>query len=491
MAKPLDNLLARLRGQGSRAPTKTLGVPGTAIWGGFIQEKELNSALTGTEKYTTYSEILANTSIVAAGTRYFLNLVAKADWNFEPSEADTDGKFAEMAEEMLTDDPSTPWHRIIRRAAMYRFYGFSIQEWTARRREDGLLTLADVAPRAQLTIEKWDVDVEGGVLGAIQRSPQNMQELYLPRQKLMYMVDDTLSDSPEGLGLFRHLVAPAQRLARYEQLEGFGFETDLRGIPIGRGPFTELQSQVEEGTISKAQRESIESPLRTFVQNHIRTTSLGLLLDSAVYESEDDAATPSSQRLWDVDLLKGSATSFQENASAIERLNREMARILGVEQLMLGSDSTGSFALSQDKTNSFFLLVDGTLTEIENQIKDDLLTTVWRLNGWDDEMMPELGTDAVRHTDVAEVAATLRDMATAGATLDERDPVIDAVRELLGMPGRPPEILEEIEEDAVLLREQSNAAAQAQIDQINNGGTPSADGTEDELPEDETQNGRE
>jgi len=485
MAKPLDNLLSRIRGGNKKpSPTKTIGVPGTAIWGGYIQEKELNSALTGSEKYTTYSEILANTSIVAAGTRYFLNLVAKADWTFTPSEADTDGQWAELAEEMLTDDPATPWHRIVRRAAMYRFYGFSIQEWTARRRDDGKLTFADVAPRAQLTIEKWDTDVEGNVLGAIQRSPQSMKELYLPRQKLLYMVDDTLSDSPEGLGLFRHLVAPSQRLARYEQLEGFGFETDLRGIPIGRGPFTELQEQVEDGTISKEQRVQIEKAMRTFIQNHIKTQSLGLLLDSAVYTSEDDKETPSSQKMWDIELLKGSATSFAENASAIERLNREMARILGVEQLMLGSDSTGSFALSQDKTNSFFLLVDGTLTEVEASVKDDLLTTLWKLNGFPEEMMPTAGTEAVRHTDVAEVTASLRDMATAGATLDERDPAIETVREMLGLPARPPELLMEAEEDAALVGDTAGTDGDGQPVE------GSTDG-EEELPEDETQQGRE
>ena len=119
---------------------------------------------------------------------------------------------------------------------MYRFYGFSIQEWTARRRDDGFLTFADIAPRSQRTIERWDVDEAGQVLGALQRSPQTQEEIYLPREKLLYIVDDTLNDSPEGLGLFRHLVAPSRRLKRYEQLEGFGFETDLRGIPIGRSP---------------------------------------------------------------------------------------------------------------------------------------------------------------------------------------------------------------------------------------------------------------
>ncbi|RUQ78148.1 hypothetical protein ELZ22_17290, partial [Brucella abortus] len=426
-------------------------------------------------RYRTFSDILANTSIVAAGTRYFLNLTAKAHWSFTPSEADTDGRYAELAEEMIKDDPATPWHRIVRRAAMYRFYGFSVQEWTARRRSDGYLTFADVAPRAQSTIEKWDARDDGTIVGLAQRSPQTGEELYLPRQKLLYLVDDTLSDSPEGLGLFRHLVSPSDRLRRYEQLEGFGFETDLRGVPIGRAPFTELAKMVEAGEISEAQRAKIEEPLRNFIKNHVKTAKLGMLLDSIAYETKDEAGRPSGIRQWDVELLKGTATSFAENAQAIERLNREMARILGVEQLLLGGDSVGSYALSRDKTSSFFLLVDGALTEVREAVNDDLLRTLWQLNGWPEEMIPEMATEEVKYTEIAEIAATLRDMATAGAVLEPDDPVIGEVRDLMGV-SRPITVATgEGDEDAALT-----------------GGRPEGSpDDEDELPGDETQEGKE
>lgn len=448
MARPIDAFLSRFRRPGG-GPTRTLGAPGTAIFGGFVQSNEKNPNLNvHGERYKTYSEILANASIVAAGTRYFLNLVAKAEWTLEASEADADSRFAELAEEMLMEDPATPWHRIVRRSAMYRFYGFSVQEWTARRRDDGLLTFKDVAPRAQLTIEKWDMDVEGGILGAIQRSPQTQQDLYLPRSKLLYLVDDTLSDSPEGLGLFRHLVEPAQRLFRYEQLEGFGFETDLRGIPIGRAPFTNLAKMVERGEISDAQRIAIEAPLVKFVENHIKTAKIGMLLDSITYEAKDEAGRASNAKQFDVELLKGSSTSFAENAAAIERLNREMARILGVEQLLLGADSAGSFAMSRDKTNSFFLLVDGALMEIVAAVDDDLLKTLWRLNGFPEEMKPTLKTESIRFRDVELIAIALRDLATAGAPIAPDDPIVGEIRDLMGM-GRPLEV-SSADEDAAL-----------------------------------------
>ena len=74
-------------------------------------------------------------------------------------------------------------------------------------------------------------------------------------------MDDTIDDSPEGMGLFRHLVKIADRLERYELLEGWGFETDLRGVPVARGPFTDLEVMVQNGTLSRSQASALKAPM--------------------------------------------------------------------------------------------------------------------------------------------------------------------------------------------------------------------------------------
>lgn len=433
MANRIDKFFGAFTRQRVR-PTQTAGVRGVRILGGVIDDDELNKDLKGERRYKTYSDLLANTSIVAAGTRYFLNLIAKASWKFEPSEADTAGEFADRVEKMLTADPITPWHRIVRRAAMYRFYGFSLQEWTAKRDDDGALTFKDIAPRPQITITRWDLNDEGLVEGIIQRNPNTQREIFLPREKIVYLVDDTLSDSPEGLGLFRHLAQSGQHLKRYEQLEGFGFETDLRGIPIARGPFTELAKMVESGEISQEERTKIELPMRTFIEKHVKTPTLGLLLDSITYVSDDEKATPSSIRQWDVELMSGSNTTQEQIAATINRINHEMARVLGTEGLLLGGDKTGSLALSKDKSNNLFLIVDGSLLEIGEQFEADLINPLFRINGWPDEMKPKMAHESVQFKDIEQIAAALRDMASAGAILDVDDPAIGAVRDLLGLP---------------------------------------------------------
>lgn len=425
----------------SAPPTKTKGVPGTAIFGGYIQEDEKQASLAGIKKYQTYSDILANVSIVAAGTRYFLNLVAKARWKVTPAdESDEAQKFADIITKQLTS-MDTSWSRIIRRAAMYRFYGFSIQEWTAIKK-DGVFMFADIAPRPQITIQRWDTDRTGKVLGVAQEDPESAEEIYLPRKKLIYMVDDSINDSPEGLGLFRHIVSNSQRLLRYEQLEGYGFESDLRGIPVGRAPFAALQEGVDTGLITKADMANAIAPIKSFVTNHIKNPALGLLLDSITYQSEDETGTPSSIFQWDVDLLKGSATSFGDVALAIERLNREIARTLGVDGLLLGENTTGSHALSSDKSLNFALIVDSTLGELSDTYQRDMIQRLWELNGWPENMMPTFNTEAIQHRDITQITQALKDMAAAGGKLSMNDPAINAIREMLGLPKQP-ELTEE------------------------------------------------
>lgn len=428
-------------------PTETLGAPGTAVRSGVVDQRELVAELSYSQRYKTFGEMLVNASIIGAGVRGYLNLAATSEWTFEPADDDTSGEFAERAEEILKSDPATPWHRVVRRAMMYRYYGFSVQEWTARRRDDGVVTLADIAPRPQNTIERWDTEEDGNVLGIIQRSPQTMREIYLPRQKALYVVDDSLSDSPEGLGLFRHLFDPYQRLKAYELLEGQGFDADLNGVPVGRGPFTVLDEMVKNSEITAQQRNDAEQVLRDFITNRRKGPSKGLLLDSKTYETTDDASRPSNVPLWAMEILNSSPGTQDAVAAAIERVNREMGRIQSCEHLLLGSDSAGSFAMSQSKMGNHCSMVNGVLREVRETVDEDLIKTIWRLNGWPEEMRPRCKTEDVQIRDAEQVAAAMRDIASSGVLFSRADPVVN---EVLGLMGMSPLDVDADMEDAAL-----------------------------------------
>lgn len=454
------------------APTQTAGAPGTAVWGGYPEEHEREASLQGAEKWRTFSDLLANVSIVAASVRYFLNLVAKPEWKVEPAE-DGGGeaeRIAELVQEVM-EGTTTPWHRIVRRSAMYKFHGFSVQEWTARRRKDGFIMFSDIEPRPQATITRWDTE-RGKVFGMTQTDPQTGHELYLHRGKVIYLVDDTISDSPLGLGLLRHLAEPANRLQRFQLLEAFGHETDLRGIPVGRAPLAELQRLVEDGKLSKEEKEQAEASLREFIKQHIRNPKLGLLLDSKTYTTGDDKETPSTVYQWDMDLLRGATTGGPQEAAAksIERVTREMARVMGTEFLMLGGDGKGSLALSRDKTDMFVMLIDSALVEIRETYEHDFLDPLFTLNGWNEDLRPQLKTESIQFRDVEKMAATLRDLAESGAPLIPEDPAVGEVYDMLGLTRPDMELREGLDDE-----DETTTQPGA--------GTVPIDGDPDEVPE--------
>jgi hypothetical protein len=377
--------------------------------------------------------------------RFFLNLVSAARWKVEPAK-DSGAKGEELAERVdkMLNGMDTSWHRIVRKAAMYRFYGFAVLEWIMRRSpEDGVIELANVENRPPVTITRWDTDASGAVLGALQTSPQTNIEVNIPREKIVYLVDDSLSDSPEGLGLLRHVVEACRRLRTYERLEGFGYEGNLKGIPLLRAPLRELLKEVEAGTLKKEDMEALLAPFKALMSNHVKNPTLAMLIDSEVYTTKDASGAPSNVPQWGMELLDGGDYSLEEVARAIERVTMEIARVLGVEHLLLGSTTsgTGSYALSKDKSNNFGLIVDSTLKELREQFEKDLLGPLWKLNGWDEKLKPTLVTDTNVTRDVEQLSAVIRDLSAAGVVLDREDDAVAELFALLGLPRLKGQIL--------------------------------------------------
>lgn len=418
------------------APTRPVGVGGAVLHSGYLYENEKSSDLRGTRKYETLSELLTNVSIIAASVRYFLTLVAKPTWKVEPADDSPEAeRIAEAFESIIYGMDGCSWSGVVKRSALHKLYGFDIQVWTAKKLDDGTVGLAHIKPRPQRTIEKWDVIHETGeVRGAIQRDPQDFREIYIPRDRMVYAVDDALNDTPEGLGLLRHAVDPATRLRRLKNLEAIGYETDLRGIPVLRAPLGLLDEMERNGEITAAQKAQYLSNLTTFGENHIKSTTSYVLLDSMTYESLDESATPSAVRKYDFELATGNGQGHEAIHNAIIREIHEIARIFGTEDLLIGSDGQGSMALAKSKTHKFRLLVDSANGENVEVYERDLVPPIAKLNGWPKDLWPCLKPEKTQHEDVEQIAATLRDMAIAGAPIDPTDPVVNAVRDLVGLP---------------------------------------------------------
>lgn len=442
LAKRLGRLVANRNPTPPPRPFGEMGTGGTAVWGGYVQVKERSPEWIGRQKYVTSSELAVNTSIVAAGVHYFLNLVAYPNWTFRATDEDDEESLAlaEFAENVV-NDMDTPWYKVVRRAAMYRFHGFGLQEWTAKHRDDGLIGFKDIEARPQQTIEQWDVDDNGVVLGVWQRSPQTGAMLGIPRDKLLYLVEDTLTDNPEGIGMFRHMADPYMRLKQMQQLEIRAFERDLRGTPIARAPLTMLDRAVSQGVITEAEARALIADFESLVKLQVKQSDTGIIMDSLPYFSDSDAGDQvSGLPQWSFELLSGAGVGHAEIAAAIDRLQREIARIIGVEHLMMG-DVGGNRSLAEDKSRNLYLIANSVLKYIAAKVKSDILVPLWRLNGFPLKKLPEIKPEDVTFKNVDAITNAIGKMSSAGAVLAPNDPVINDVRDLLGVTRVPDDMM--------------------------------------------------
>jgi hypothetical protein len=454
-------------------PTTTLGSTGLLDAGGMVQIDERDPRMIGENRWREFDRMVRDISIVAAGVRAYLNLVTNAEWTVNPPEGEEDNPQAQEIAKTAYDilfSMTTSWSTVVRKEAMFRFTGSALQEWTAVKRPDGAIGLLDIENRPVRTIARWNRDKSGTIESVTQQLPSGGQVI-IPRSKLIYAVDDTFTEAPEGMGLLRHCVETSKRLDDFLRLEKIGYETDLRGIPIARAPLGELKKEVDSAgppgseahTNASARRNAMLKPVKDFITKHIKSLNTGMLLPSDTYLSTGgDTQTATSVQKWALELLQGQSSSFSDMASAINRLNSELARILGVEHLMLGADGTGSLALSQSKIGTFYLTITSTLLDLLEVFERDLIEPLAVLNGWPEELIPELGVAEIRDQDIAGITAALRDMALAGAVLMPDDPAIGEIRDLLGL-SRPPE--DGMAMDAALTPTRNDPADPADPDQ--------------------------
>lgn len=422
------------------------GGDGIQAYGGFLQSDERNSALIAPTKWLTFSNA-HHTAIVATGLRYRCNLLAAVKWHAEANPHG--GKDAERAVDivtqgLLTTQMSRPWQLCVRKASMFQANGFSLHEWTIKRRDDGMIVFADLAHRPAHTIDRWDKPSEQESWKAVAQQTRAGNTFVIPRDRLWYCWDDTLTDQPDGVGLLRHVIELVRRLGVLEGIEGLAYETDLRGMPVGRAPIEELRALAEAKHGASADAIKIKEFIRERTSNIRENLSSiikspeklqWMLLDSSTYKNTDQSAVTAVQK-WAVELLRGDARGLAEIDKVIGRLQLEIARVFGIEFVMMGASSSGSRAMHADKTSMLAASLASANTEISTSATRDLARPLVALNGLDpDTCTPTLVPEPIEMRDVAAVTQALQYLSMANLSPD--DPAIDVIRGWLDLPDAP------------------------------------------------------
>jgi hypothetical protein len=371
-------------------------------------------------------------------------LAAKPKPSFEPCE---NGKLSDKPEakeyadkaETLVGAMRTPWTQFVKRASLYDCDGFYVGVWTAEKREDGLIGIREIRPIAPSTIKQWAQDETGQVMGCVQLSPQDNQSHHIDRSRMVYLVDNSLDDSPGGLGLLRQAAESLRVLREYGRFEGIGFQSGLAGMPKVSLPLEALYQQFLDGgateTQALAQIETVKAPWQNFIENHNISSKRGVIVDSGVHK--DITGNPTGPRRSDLELMVHPGGPQAEVAAAYVRLLFVINRLFGTDGDLLGSESTGTFALAKEKFTHLMLVVEAILGEICLAFDRDVLGPLWALNAFPPEWKPKTRTEPLQPKDVATMMAVLEGSARSGNTVQQGDPAIDVARAAAGLPPQP------------------------------------------------------
>jgi hypothetical protein len=428
-------------GRGAKKAARPPGTNGVAAYSGFVQHGETNAALVGSSKWMTYANAV-NKAVVATGLRYFFRLIAGTEWRAEPNP--DGGSQAERAADVvrvgLLEAPMLkPWSRVAAKAGMYHPLGFSLHATAMRRRRDGLIVYSAIEHRPQSTIERWLRDAEDLPFhSAVQRSKETGREVVIPLEQCFYCVDDMLTDSPEGVGLLRHVIEYVRRLDLFEKWEGIAYEEDLNGIPYSRAPLAEIAEMAgtDDANSIKARTDAETLAVREFMAKRRKTPeqSQYLMLDSSTYR--DASGNPTNVPRWDFQVLKGETANLVPMDAVIRRVELQIARVLGIEWALMGADGSGSYAMHDDKTSTFEAVVDDTLRELGSFATMQLARRLVAANGFDpDTCTPRLVAEPIGRETVEKVTRALANLSLAGLPPD--DPAIPVLRRQMGLPFNP------------------------------------------------------
>lgn len=374
-----------------------------------------------------WADAVRNVPIVSASIRVYLNALAQSEPTLIPAIED-DSRSVELAEqtgELLFESPHFSWASVVRRLGLHKHFGFSILEWTAAQRADGLVEFVDLGSRPQRTITAWQTTADGAVEGAYQG-----HDVFLPREKLVYLADNALDDRPQGLGLLASVAEPLERLRLFETLERIGLGNDLRGVLIGRAPFEELREKVRKRQITNAQANDAITALEQFMQNQARTENQYLIADSSVFSHGFDAeGRLTSVPKFGVERLRGEASGLADVAATIERLKAEIATAFGTGFLLGSERSEGSRAKMQVEASQFSLQVDEGLRAITEAVQRDMIRVLFMLNDFPLELQPRLRLEESQFiSSLDKIDALVR-----LSSLDRSDPAVNELRAEIGV----------------------------------------------------------
>ncbi|WP_407540238.1 hypothetical protein Q0M94_02230 [Deinococcus radiomollis] len=380
----------------ARLDINALGASGLRTSGAFVIE-EWQPQLTGLAGIRTYRQMRDNDPLIGAALFAIESLIGGVEWNAEANQTARGALRAQTEADFVNGclaDMTHTWRDHVSEALTMLTYGWAYHEIVYKYRRgrnadpmktsaygDGRLGWAEIPLRMQASLYGWEFEpTSGRTLGMHQWTLQR-GAAYIPEEKAVHYRTGYNGGNPEGRSLFRNAYRAWYYQTMLEEIEAIGVERDLAGIPL---------IEVPEALLDPAAGENERALLQSFADlgARVRQDEQAYIIMPAEKSLDPTGKEVSSGYKFS---LLGTTTrkTFDTNA-IIQRHTSRIAMTILAEFLLLGSDSSGSWALSEDKTSLFGEAITGVLDRIADSFNAQAVQPLMRLNGVPEPYWPKL-----------------------------------------------------------------------------------------------------
>jgi hypothetical protein len=396
-----------------------LGATGLSIYSGRIYEEKL-PRLQG-DGWRLALQDMQNDAVIGAMQTALEMLSRQVSWDIEPYSDDReDQKEAEFFRQCLFEDMAVTWQDTLSEIMSFLYWGWYFPEICYKRRagesrdktkdskfSDGKIGWRKFAPRAQESLEEWELDEFGEVVAMIQRPEPDYELRRIPFEKALHFRTSSHKGNPEGRSIYRNAYREWYFKVNIQNIEGIGIERDLAGLPVIKAPAELFSADASES------EKNLLRMLQQTVKQVRRDEAEGIVMPRAF----DD----NGHELFDFMLLStGGRRQFDTNL-VIDRCDHRMLMSILADFLLLGSKSVGSYALSTDKTEIFTSALSAWLDVICNQFNRYAIPRLQKLNGSDTKRSPRLVHGEVERISLNELGEYIRQLSGANISFDDEE----------------------------------------------------------------------
>jgi hypothetical protein len=423
-----------------------VGSTGLRAYSGYVRE-EILTQLLGREAQRAYREMLDNSSVVGSIMFAITQAMRRVTWRVEP--VNDSSKAKEMAEfvESLMDDMSHTWDDFITESLSMLGYGFAVHELVYKRRNgpsfsdnvptskhnDGYIGWRRLPGRGQDTIIKWFFNEAGSASGVTQQ-PYIGPLIDMPIEKFLLFRTSSVKNSPEGRSILRNAYRAYFFIKRLEEQEAISVER-LNGYPVVSIPSELIDRALStaNGLPADPQASAAYAYYKRLATNIRVDEQMGAVLPSDVWKAED--GKPSQARMFELRFLTPEhAVAKSDTDKIITRYKVDILMTVLADFIQMGHEVRGTNNLAVTKVDMFYQAIEGWLNNHAAVLNRYALPRLWKLNGFDPNLMPEFKPDMAQRLDLDSLGAYVANMAAAGMPLFPDEDLQTFLREAGGMP---------------------------------------------------------